>query len=195
MVIQKEKVKKDFFLRDTVTVARELLGSLITYKSHNGLVGGYIVETEAYLGYNDPACHSSRGMTKRNTTMFQGAGLVYVYLIYGIYYCLNFTTADVKEPEAVLIRALEPTIGIEIMSKNRPGKKFKELCNGPGKLTQAMDIDSKVNGLSVGKELCVYKDKKVPYKDILSQPRIGISQAVDLPLRFTIKDCTYVSKK
>jgi DNA-3-methyladenine glycosylase len=188
-------IKADFFDRETVTVAQELLGCLLVHKTSHGILGGYIVETEAYLGYDDPACHSFRGKTKRNEVMFKGSGFVYIYMIYGLYYCLNFTTNTKDKPEAVLIRALEPVQGIEIMKKNRSKQHKKELCSGPGKLAQALLIDLKVNGTKVGEKINLIEGIKVEKVDIVSTPRIGISQAKDWPLRYYIKNNQYISKK
>lgn len=191
---QEKKISADFFERDTITVSKDLLGCLLLYKSPWGLVGGYIVETEAYLGYDDPACHSARGKTKRNQTMFMGPGFVYVYLIYGLYHCLNFTTAPIEKPEAVLIRALEPVIGIDIMKKNRQKENLKDLCSGPGKLTQALGVNLDVDGTKVGDKVILKTGFKVTKNEIKATPRIGISQAKDLPWRFIIKDNDFISK-
>ena len=189
------EINKEFFLHDTVTVAKDLLGCLLVHKTPKGLVGGYIVETEAYLGYEDPACHSYRSRTKRNEVMFLGPGLVYVYLIYGLYYCLNFTSDSEDKPEAVLIRALEPVTGIDIMQKNRNKTKLKELCSGPGKLAQALGIGMELNGTRFGDKITIY-DRTNELKDhIIATTRIGISQAADLPLRFYIKGNQFISKK
>jgi len=192
---QEKELSKEFFLQDTVTVARDLLGCLLVHKTPKGLVGGYIVETEAYLGYEDPACHSYRSRTKRNEVMFLGSGLVYVYLIYGLYYCLNFTSDSENKPEAVLIRAIEPVSGIEIMQENRNKTGLKDLCSGPGKLAQALEIDMGLNGTEFGDKITVYKRKNELKDHIVATTRIGISQAADLPLRFYIKDNKFISKK
>ena len=188
-------MNKHFFSRDTITTARDLLGCMLIHKSPEGLAGGYIVETEAYLGQEDPACHSYKGKTKRNEVMFLGAGLVYVYLIYGMYYCLNFTSNSGDKPEAVLIRALEPVTGIETMEKNRNKAKLKELCSGPGKLAQALGIDMGINGTEVGDKITVYERTNELENNIIATTRVGISQAADLPLRFYIKDNQFISKK
>ena len=193
---QEKELSKEFFLQDTVTAARDLLGCLLIHKSSEGLLGGYIVETEAYLGHKDLACHSYRGRTKRNEVMFLGAGLVYVYIIYGLYYCLNFTSASEDNPEAVLIRALEPVSGIEIMQKNRNKTKPKELCSGPGKLAQALGVDMELNGTAIGDKITVYeRGTNELNNNITATTRIGISQAADLPLRFYIKGNPFISKK
>ncbi|WP_028308569.1 DNA-3-methyladenine glycosylase [Desulfitibacter alkalitolerans] len=192
---QEKEITRNFFTNDTKTVAKDLLGCLLIYNSSKGLVGGYIVETEAYLGHNDPACHSCRGRTKRNEVMFLGPGLVYVYLIYGLYYCLNFTTDLKDKPEAVLIRALEPVTGIEIMQHNRNRMELKELCSGPGKLAQALGIDMELNGTRIGDKITIYMRTNELKNHIVATTRIGISQAADLPLRFYIRNNQFISKK
>ncbi|MBS3971371.1 MAG: DNA-3-methyladenine glycosylase [Clostridia bacterium] len=192
---QEKEISKNFFSHDTKTVAKDLLGCLLIHNSSKGLVGGYIVETEAYLGYKDLACHSCRGRTKRNEVMFLGPGLVYVYLIYGLYYCLNFTSDSEDKPEAVLIRALEPVTGIEIMQNNRNRMELKELCNGPGKLAQALGINMELNGTRVGDKITIYRRTNELNYHIVTTTRIGISQAADLPLRFYIKNNQFISKK
>src|SRR3989344_5517498 len=139
-----------FFVRDTVKVAQDLLGKVI---SINGMQAR-IVETEAYG--RDPASHAFK-KTERSKIMFDTHGHIYVYLIYGMYECLNFTT-EKNEAGAVLIRAVEPLKGIKKMEKNRQTEKITNLCSGPGKLCQAFMIDKNLNGLKLGKEIKVYDD-------------------------------------
>lgn len=175
-----------FFARDTVTVAQELLGKII---SVNGCTVR-IVETEAYG--RDPASHAFK-KTERSKIMFETHGHVYVYLIYGMYECLNFTT-EKSEAGAVLIRAVEPLQGIERMKKNRKTDQIHNLCSGPGKLCQAMEITRKLNGLKLGKELKVYDDGFKVNK-ISTSSRIGIKDALDLQWRFYIKGNQFVSRR
>ncbi len=186
----------DFYCRDTVQVAKELLGCLLINHTSKEDIGGIIVETEAYLGKEDPACHSAKSMTERNKTMFKGAGFSYVYLIYGIHYCYNVTTSADNKPEAVLIRALEPTTGIEFMKRKRKKEKLIDLCSGPGKLTQALDINLNNDGQRVDTgNIRIYSGKNYDNKEIAAAKRIGISTAKDLLLRFYIKDNKFISKK
>ena len=126
---------KDFFAREAVIVARELLGCTLVYETSHGILKGKIVETEAYGGSDDKASHASNGVpTNRNAVMFGEAGLAYIYLIYGMYNCFNIVTGSSGQAQAVLIRALEPIDGLELMKENRKQAKVKVLCNGPGKL-------------------------------------------------------------
>jgi DNA-3-methyladenine glycosylase len=180
---------QSFFRKTTVDLAKALLGKYLVY----GDLRGKIVETEAYLCRDDPGCHASRGLTPRNAPMFGPAGRTYVYLIYGMYYCLNIVSGKTGEGEAVLIRALEPVQGIEIMQKRRKTKKIEELCNGPGKLTQAFGITKKHNNLSLlDGELRIYDNREKP--DIAYSKRIGLSVGQDKELRFFIKGNKFVSR-
>ena len=174
-----------FFARDTLAVAQELLGKII---SVNGMQAR-IVETEAYG--RDPASHAHT-RTERSQLMYDTHGHVYVYLIYGMYWCLNFTS-DNDEAGAVLIRAVEPLAGIEKMKKNRKTEKITDLCSGPGKLCLALEIDKKYNGLKLGKEIKIFDDSLTVNK-IASSSRIGIKDAVDLQWRFFLEGNEYVSR-
>jgi len=174
-----------FFARNTVAVAQDLLGKII---SVNGMQAR-IVETEAYG--RDPASHAFK-KTERSRIMFDTYGHIYVYLIYGMYECLNFTT-ERKEAGAVLIRAVEPLKGIEKMKKNRPTEKMDKLCSGPGKLCRALNITRKLNGVKLGKEVKVCDDGYKAEK-IKSSSRIGIKDALDLQWRFYIEGNIFVSE-
>lgn len=174
-----------FFARDTVTVAKELLGKII---SVNGC-RARIVETEAYG--TDPASHAHT-KTERSQLMYDTHGHVYVYLIYGMYYCLNFTS-EKNQPGAVLIRAVEPLSGIGKMKKRRKTNDIYNLCSGPGKLCQALAIDKNLNGLPLGKIVTVYDDGFKIGK-IEKSSRIGIKDALDLQWRFFIRENEFVSK-
>jgi len=180
---------KRFFSRPTVDLAKALLGKYLCL----GDLKGVIVETEAYLYRGDPGCHASRGITARNAPMFGPAGRVYVYLIYGMYHCLNVVSGKEGEGEAVLIRALEPVQGIRAMQRRRKTKNIENLCNGPGKLTQAFGITKKHNNLSLLEgdfRICGGR-KKV---EIASSTRIGLSEGKELELRFFVKGNRFVSK-
>lgn len=187
----------DFYQRDTTKVARELLGKKLFHKRNNQLTSGIIIETEAYLGLADPACHTYNGRnTARVQSMYKMGGHSYVYFIYGIHFCVNVVTQNEKKPEAVLIRALTPMDGIDVMRvrrKLKEGKPDKDLCSGPGKLCQAMGIDRSSDGLLLtGSELWIEED--IPYSKIKTKidsgARVGIDYAGDAkhwPLRFKIK--------
>jgi DNA-3-methyladenine glycosylase len=176
-------IGKNFFNQPTIDLAQALLGKYLVM----GNLKGKIVETEAYLYRGDPGCHASRGMTARNAPMFGPAGRTYVYFIYGMYHCLNIVSGKTGEGEAVLIRALEPIQGITLMQKRRRTTKLENLCNGPGKLTQAFGITRKHNNLSLldGK-LQIQHSREKP--EIASSRRIGLSSGQELELRFFIKE-------
>ncbi|MCW3491172.1 DNA-3-methyladenine glycosylase [Dethiobacter alkaliphilus] len=190
-----QPLSKTFYRKPTEEVARRMLGKLLVHKSAQGITAGRIVETEAYLFHNDPACHACRGMTARNQAMFGEAGYAYVYLIYGIYYCFNVVTAPPGEGEAVLVRALEPVYGLELMAQRRKTQVKRQLTSGPGKLCQAMAIDKTLNeaDLTAG-PLFLADDGEEP-GEIITTTRIGISVAEDLPLRFYVSGNPYVSRK
>ena len=183
-----------FYSRDTRTVARKLLGHILINCNSEGMTSGIIVETEAYL-QNDPACHAARGMTKRNQAMFGPPGCAYIYLIYGMYHCFNVVTREQGIGEAVLIRALEPVRGIELMKKRRGRDKLTELCSGPARLVQAMGINKSQNGRDLtGNELFICAAGEGGH-EIVNTTRIGISEGKELPLRFYIAGNPNVSKK
>jgi DNA-3-methyladenine glycosylase len=180
---------KNFFNQPTVDLAKALLGKILVF----GDLRGIIVETEAYLYRDDPGCHASCGQTSRNASMFGPAGHAYVYLIYGMYHCLNIVSGKKGEGEAVLIRALEPVQGIPVMQKRRKTKKIENLCNGPGKLTQAFGITRKHNNLSLLEgDLRIYNSRSKPV--ICTSVRIGLSAGKELELRFYIKENRFVSR-
>ncbi len=188
---------KEFYKQDTITVAKALLGAYLVHESTEGVTSGKIVETEAYL-WGDPACHAYRSKTVRNATMFGPEGYAYVYQIYGIHYCVNVVTAPEGVGEAVLIRALEPIAGIELMNLRRKVEVFKQLCNGPGKLVQAIGITRSMDGISLMQPPFyilspdTYPVHYLPF-EIVTTTRIGITQGVDLPYRFYIKGHPCVS--
>jgi len=193
------KLPRDFYEQDTITVARKLLGKYFVRRTEEGETVGKIVEVEAYIGPHDKAAHTFGGRrTSRNEVAYGPGGFAYVYLIYGMYYCLNIVTSVVDKPEVVLIRALEPVDGLELMKKRRKTDKVKNLCNGPGKLCMAMDITRADNGADFcGDRLFLLDNQEVPEEKILATPRINIDyaeEAKDYPWRFIIKDNEFVSK-
>jgi DNA-3-methyladenine glycosylase len=182
-----------FYNRSTPRVARDLLGKVICH----GETGGIIVETEAYLGKDDLASHSARGLTDRTRVIFGPPGHAYVYLIYGMYECLNLIAEPEGKPGCVLIRAIEPLCGIDVMRTRRPAaRKTEQLASGPGKLTVAMGITRALNGADVTKgPLTVHCQTPEPSFDVVTTARIGITQCADWPLRFLIAGNRYVSRK
>jgi len=190
---------RDFFNRETTIVAKDLLGKIMTVNHAGKILAGKIVEVEAYLGINDPGSHSFRGKTKRNATMFGPPGFSYIYQIYGIYFCYNVTTDREDVPAAVLIRALEPLDGIEIMKKKRGKEDLKDLLSGPAKLVQAMGITKEMDGTSAIDGPVRFYARAGEYREepfeIVQTTRIGLSQGQDLKLRFYIKDSPYISRK
>lgn len=183
-----------FYHQDTITLSKQLLGTQLVYESAEGITAGIIVETEAYLS-DDPACHAYRRKTQRNAAMFGPAGQAYIYQIYGMHYCLNVVTAQEGTGEAVLIRALEPTRGIDLMQLRRSTQVLKNLCSGPGKLVQAMGITSALNGISLLSSSLYLLPATTPVADIVTTTRIGITQGADLPYRFYIKGNSFISRK
>jgi DNA-3-methyladenine glycosylase len=178
-------LKRAFYSRPTVDVARELLGKILVH----GPTAGIIIETEAYLGGDDLASHTARGITDRTRVIFGPPGHAYVYLIYGMYECLNLVAEGPGKPGCVLIRALEPVAGLDIMQRRRPAaRKSKDLASGPGKLTLALAITRAHNGADVTRGALVVRAPAVPRAiDIETTPRIGITQCADWPLRFVIR--------
>lgn len=201
-----KKLDRDFYLRDPLTIAKDLLGKQLVHETQDFRVIGKIVETEAYVGPEDKACHAY-GMrrTKRNEIMYHEGGFSYVYLIYGMYYCFNVVTEQKDRPSAVLVRAVEPIDGLGYMSGLRYGKNLQALspsqrfglCNGPGKLCMSMGISKAENGLDLcGNTLYIYDSHNESFS-IKSSPRINIDYAgeyKDKPWRFYIEGNKFVSK-
>ena len=189
-------LSRAFYDRDPVLVARELLGAVLECRSPEGVASGRIVETEAYVGPHDPACHAVFGNTPRTKSLFAPAGTSYVYLIYGMYWCFNAVTREEGFGSAVLVRALEPLEGEPLMHARRPRVKSRhDLTNGPGKLCLALGIDSAHDGLRLDKPpLRILSGQAVPDDQVLVSPRIGITKAADWPLRFFIAGNSFVSK-
>lgn len=180
-------------LSSAVVAAKELLGWEIIHNSIDGITSGYIVETEAY-DMLDPASHAFGGLRKRNAVMFEEAGSVYVYFTYGIHYCMNIVTGSKGHGQGVLIRAIEPTNGIELMKVRRQQSDERILTNGPGKVAQAMGIDMRMSGVVLNKSSILLKPG-IEVKEFVQTTRIGISKAVDKPWRFYIAGNKFISKR
>jgi DNA-3-methyladenine glycosylase len=184
-------LKRSFYDRPTVEVARDLLGKTLAH----GLTAGIIVETEAYLGGEDLAAHSARGITDRTRVIFGPPGHAYVYFIYGMYECLNLICEPEGTPGCVLIRALEPVAGIDLMRQRRPAaRKPEQLASGPGKLTLALAVTRALNGADVTRgSLVVREPLERRHIDVVVTPRVGITKCADLPLRFLVRGNRFVS--
>lgn len=192
------KLPRDFFLRETVHVARDLLGCLLWRRLGRSLLCGRIVETEAYLGANDPASHARRGLrSQRNESMYLEGGHAYVYFTYGMHYCLNVVTQESDIAEAVLLRAAEPLRGIDSMRKRRAkAKRDTDLMNGPGKLCSAMDIDRRLDGVPLDGGRLFLTEREAPIGEIAASARIGVEgagEAAHWPLRFYLRGNRSVS--
>lgn len=193
------KMNHSFFREDTVELARKLLGCLLVHRTPEGIAGGMIVETEAYVGAIDKACHAYRNRSERTEIMYHDGGYAYVYLIYGMHYCFNVVTGPEGEGNAVLVRALEPVIGIDLMCKRRKTNQLSNLCSGPGKVCQAMGITKDGYGLDLcdpASPLRLVRFRRIPDGQIASSPRINVAyaeEAASWPWRFYIKDNLYVS--
>ena len=179
---------RKFYSKNTVTVAKNLLGKRIIRKIERNEISGIITETEAY-GYNDdPASHAFRKITERNKIMFGEVGFAYVYFTYGMHFCFNVVAKNPKKAAgAVLIRAIEPEKGIKVMQKNRGIQNLKNLTNGTAKLAQALDITKEHYGVDLTKESKLYITEGIKSKKIITSQRIGITKAVDKMWNFKIK--------
>ena len=189
-----------FYQKDAVTLAQDLLGKLLVREINGRKIISKIVEVEAYMGPEDKGAHTyNNRRTERTEVMFWRAGHAYIYIIYGMYYCLNVVAAEEDIPQGVLIRAVEPIEGLDIIKKNRPikSKKIQDLTNGPGKLCQALDIDMDLRGTDLvhGQDLYIL-DNTETFETVASK-RINIDYAEeyrDKPWRFYIKNNIFVSK-
>ncbi len=195
-------INQNYYTQPTLTVARTLLGQRLVREINGRQLIATIVETEAYIGPADTACHASKGRTPRTEVMFGPPGRAYVYLVYGMHSMLNLVTEEENFPAAVLIRAVEPVAGLEIMQQNRPLKQAKSenLTNGPGKLCRALAIDRGLNNwnLTLGQTLWLETANTVPEEAVAAGPRIGIDYAREpdrlAPWRFWIKGNGFVSR-
>jgi len=205
MTIKTKILPLRFYQQDTVTVARDLLGKILLVKHNDKTLAAKIVETEAYLSVNDPACHAARGMTKRNSPMFENGGIAYVYFTYGMYFCFNVVTAQKDQGEAVLIRAAEPIANIDQMYRlyrdfdpKKPKAPLPQhlLLSGPGRLTRGLGINLAHNRRSLTRDritIATIPQKNETTDSICVSGRIGISKGADLPLRFYLADSPSVS--
>jgi len=187
---------RDFYDRDPIDVARDLLGAILVRRFNRAATTGRIVEVEAYLAKDDTANHAFRGQTRRNASMFGPPGHAYVYAIHARY-CLNVVTEPEGVPSAVLIRAVEPLEGINVMRRRRRREKLTDLCRGPARLCEAFAIDRSLDGwdVTLGEKLWLEPgEQPVPADQISSSPRVGVTSAHDLPLRFYVRDCPFVSR-
>ncbi|MBA4313203.1 MAG: DNA-3-methyladenine glycosylase [Chlorobiaceae bacterium] len=202
-----KKLPRSFYLRPTLTVAKELLGKYLIRKIGDRTLVGKIVEVEAYLGKNDPASHAYRGITKRNEVMFKKGGHLYVYFTYGMHFCANIVTGDEGKGSAVLLRAIEPIEGMEAIMKNRGIEwidgvmdrwsygKLLNLTNGPAKLCEAFNIKREQNGTDLRQDdIFIARGELIARNQIGSSTRIGITSATEKKWRFYIKENPYVSK-
>jgi DNA-3-methyladenine glycosylase len=199
-------LRRSFFNRDPRTVARELLGKLIVRREGRKRLAGRIVEVEAYLGAGDLAAHAAAGHTARNAVIFGPPGHAYVYFIYGVHYCLNISCLPAGDAGCVLIRALEPVVGISDMANARgladldltPPRDLRKLASGPGKLCEALGItrprDNGKDMLSPKSDLQAMSDG-FRVEEVAVTPRIGITKAAEMPLRYVIAGNAFLSKK
>src|SRR6476661_3171340 len=178
---------RDFYARPTLDVARDLIGTVLVHETPAGRAAGVIVETEAYVGESDPACHAAPGPTARNAPLYGAPGIAYVYLNYGIHYLVNAVTETEGSPAAVLIRALEPFEGEPLMRRRRArgtarsARDFTtaELCRGPGNLTRALGISLRQNLSDLTASALRIEDRRLPARDVAWTPRIGLTVGVE----------------
>lgn len=194
------RLSRDFFARDTLAVARELLGQRLVRNLDGKQLSGRIVEVEAYIGEDDQASHASCGRTQRNAPMYGSPGHAYVYFIYGMHHCLNVVTEREGDPAAVLIRALEPLEGVDRMRALRGGRPDLPLTSGPARLCQALDIDRRFDGVDLCAPdalLFLEKDASIPDESVATGPRVGVrgdEAALTVPWRFFVRDSRHLSR-
>lgn len=187
------KLDRGFFARATLDVARDLLDCRLVRILDGHRVSGIITETEAYIGEEDQASHASVGQTARNQVMYGPPGYAYVYLIYGVHHCLNVVTEEEGFPAAVLIRALQPEDGIDVIRRHRTGRQDSELTDGPGKLCQALAIDRSFNEADLVNGIDLFIERAHPVDDdkVVTTPRVGVrgdDVALTVPWRFVIAE-------
>jgi DNA-3-methyladenine glycosylase len=188
-------VPQAFFERSPVLVAPDLLGRSLVSTVDGVTTGGTIVETEAYLGSGDPGSHAStKGITPRNAVMYGPAGVAYVYFTYGNHFMFNVVCETEGTAGAVLVRALRPVFGVETMTSRRHGRSLGELCNGPGKLCEALGIDLADNGTTLGAGRLAILDRAIAPGEIGVSGRVGLSRGHELPLRYFVAGDPFVSR-
>ena len=181
------RLSREFYSQDTIQVAKQLLGKTLVRKIGHTTISGIITETEAYRQSDDPASHAYRGITPRNRAMFENVGHAYVYFTYGMYHCVNVVARNEEHlAGAVLIRALLPRTGVDVMIKNRKTAKLDNLTSGPGKLTIALDITKKQYGEDLVNSKSLYITDGIPISKIRSGPRIGIRVGTDRKWNFSV---------
>jgi len=195
----RRRLRRAFYDRPTLEVARELLGKVLVHRTDAGLTSGRIVEVEAYIGEADPACHAAPGRTARNRPLYGPPGFSYVYLNYGIHYLMNVVTQAEDDPAAVLLRALEPLDGIELMQHRRariagaPPVAVPDLCRGPGNLTRALGITLAENWIDLEGDRLYIEDRGSRPREIAWTPRIGIRVGTERPWRAYVAGSASVS--
>lgn len=195
-VVQGAALPRVFFARETELVARDLLGCVLECRTPEGVASGRIVETEAYLGEHDLACHAAAGLTRRTAPLYGPPGTAYVYFIYGVHWCFNAVTREEGKPSAVLVRALEPLEGLDLMTARRPAaRRAIDLANGPGKLCAALGIDARHNELRLDRApIRILAGDSIPRDRVVLTPRVGITESADWPLRWYVADSPSVSR-
>jgi DNA-3-methyladenine glycosylase len=195
---------REFYARPTLEVASDLLGKVLRHRTAEGIAAGRIVEVEAYIGEEDPACHAAPGPTTRNAPLYGAPGVAYVYLNYGLHYLVNAVTEDEGSPAAVLIRALEPVDGLALMRDRRARAKWRrgkplpadhELCRGPGNLTTALGITLAQNTAPLTRGALVIEDRGDRVQRIVWGPRIGIRVGTEQPWRAVVAGSRAVSAR
>ncbi len=203
LIVQREcifmKLTREFYLENGVTLAKNLIGKVLVHEAPEGITKGIIVETEAYMGEMDDAAHSYKGKSERTNIQYGRGGFAYIYLIYGMHHCMNIVANIENRPQAVLIRALEPLEGIELMMLRRKTDKVNILCNGPGKLCQAMGINKSHYGIDLcGFTMYLEEPNNSQPIDVIASKRINIDyaeQSKDNLWRFTKRDSKFISAK
>jgi DNA-3-methyladenine glycosylase len=200
------KLPRSFYDRPTLDVARDLIGKVLVHDRRGVRTSGVIVEVEAYIGESDPACHAAPGPTRRNEPLYGASGHAYVYLNYGIHCLVNVVTEATGSPAAVLLRALTPLEGLDVMRRRRAramkGRRKlsaarltdDDLCRGPGNLTMAMGISLAENRVDLGGDRLRIEDRGIRLRPVVWGPRVGIRVGVDRPWRAYAKGCPAVSK-
>jgi DNA-3-methyladenine glycosylase len=187
---------RSFYARPTLRVARDLIGKVLVHRTPDGVASGMIVETEAYIGEEDPACHAAPGRTRRNAPLYGAPGFAYVYLNYGLHYLVNAVTEAEGRPAAVLIRALQPIDGLDLMRSRRASGRLAEsqLCRGPGNLTRALGITLAQNLADLTGDRLYVEERGLSRGPVTWGPRVGIRVGVDAPWRCALRGSAFVSR-